>query len=73
MLRLIMFVAFVAIIVVIAMTIMRVIHVAFSHPDGQPAHMKGSETHMPSSFRQITFVLLFILLIGVSMGWLGAA
>ncbi|KQI67363.1 hypothetical protein AN189_15540 [Loktanella sp. 3ANDIMAR09] len=32
-----------------------------------------SESPMPKPFRLISFVLLFLLLLGVSTGWLGAA
>ncbi|MBS1303178.1 hypothetical protein [Loktanella sp. SALINAS62] len=31
------------------------------------------ETPMPKPFRLISFVLLFLLMLGVSTGWLGAA
>ena len=66
MFRLIMLVLVVAAIVTLAVSLVTVISAV-----GQMARPEGKDT-MPRTFQRIAFVVLFVLLIGLATGWLGA-
>ncbi|MEJ6401308.1 hypothetical protein [Yoonia sp. 2307UL14-13] len=66
MFRLIMLVLGVAAIVTLVVALITVISAV-----GRLARPEGEDT-MPRTFQRIAFVVLFILLIGLATGWLGA-
>ncbi|MDP5084321.1 MAG: hypothetical protein NWQ23_02795 [Yoonia sp.] len=65
--RLILLVAFVAVVVVAITALLGTLLAV-----GRTATGKDEEI-MPAKFRRITYVLLVVLLFGVTSGWLGAA
>lgn len=67
MLRLILLVAFVAVAAIAIMALLRTIQDVTEVGAGKDDDM------MPAKFRRITYVLLVVLLFGVTTGWLGAA
>ncbi|MEO1639599.1 MAG: hypothetical protein AAFU41_10185 [Pseudomonadota bacterium] len=72
MIRLIMFAACIAILVFAAATLARALQSVLSPAAPNPTSAQPGAAPMPARFRQITFVLLFLLLIGLASGWLGS-
>lgn len=66
MMRFILIVAFVVVVVVAITALLEALLAV-----GQVATGKDQDT-MPAKFRRITYVLLVVLLFGVTSGWLGA-
>lgn len=67
MLRLIFIVAFVVVVVIAIMALLgTMMAVARTRAGKEP-------DNMPAKFQRITYVLLVVLLFGVTTGWLGAA
>jgi cell division protein FtsX len=67
MMRLILLVAFVAVAAIAITGLIRTIQDVTAGGVGKDDDM------MPAKFRRITYVLLVVLLFGVTSGWLGAA
>ena len=67
MIRLILLVAFLAIAAIAITTLLRTIQDVTSVGVGK------DDNRMPAKFRRITYVLLVVLLFGVTTGWMGAA
>jgi hypothetical protein len=67
MVRLILLVAFVAVAAIAITGLIRTIQDVTAGGVGKDDNM------MPAKFRRITYVLLVVLLFGVTSGWLGAA
>jgi cell division protein FtsX len=67
MVRLILLVAFVAVAAIAITGLIRTIQDVTAGGVGKDDDM------MPAKFRRITYVLLVVLLFGVTSGWLGAA
>ena len=67
MVRLILLVAFVAVAAIAITGLIRTIKDVTAGGVGKDDNM------MPAKFRRITYVLLVVLLFGVTSGWLGAA
>ena len=67
MIRLIFLVAFVAIAAIALTGLIRTIQ------DVTEGGLGKDDDMMPAKFRRITYVLLVVLLFGVTSGWLGAA
>jgi cell division protein FtsX len=67
MLRLILLMAFVAVVAIAITALLRTIQ------DVTDAGVGKDDNIMPAKFRRITYVLLVVLLFGVTTGWLGAA
>ena len=67
MVRLILLVAFVAVAAIAITGLIRTIQDVTAGGVGEDDNM------MPAKFRRITYVLLVVLLFGVTSGWLGAA
>ena len=67
MVRLILLVAFVAVAAIAITGLIRTIQDVTAGGFGKDDDM------MPAKFRRITYVLLVVLLFGVTSGWLGAA
>ncbi|MFT6074889.1 MAG: cell division protein FtsX [Yoonia sp.] len=67
MVRLILLVAFVAVAAIVITGLIRTIQDITAGGAGKDDDM------MPAKFRRITYVLLVVLLFGVTSGWLGAA
>ncbi|MFT7106556.1 MAG: cell division protein FtsX [Yoonia sp.] len=67
MVRLILLVAFVAVAAIAITGLIRTIQDVTAGSVGKDDDM------MPAKFRRITYVLLVVLLFGVTSGWLGAA
>ena len=67
MVRLILLVAFVAVAAIAITGLVRTIQDVTAGGVGKDDDM------MPAKFRRITYVLLVVLLFGVTSGWLGAA
>ncbi|MFT7146773.1 MAG: cell division protein FtsX [Yoonia sp.] len=67
MVRLILLVAFVAVAAIAITGLIRAIQDVTAGGAGKDDGM------MPAKFRRITYVLLVVLLFGVTSGWLGAA
>jgi len=67
MMRLILLVAFVAVAAIAITGLLRTIQ------DVTQVGVGKDDEFMPAKFRRITYVLLVVLLFGVTTGWLGAA